>query len=360
MDYASFWGLTAPQLVLQDVDLTTFGKAVSLLNNAQDSHKLTSFRMELDELSNFLTNKLHFDYKDAEIRKKARQLELSKLHYETGKEVRKSKLIPKEEIPAFEKMINSFPKELSSYIMIDGNRVDISESALKIIKCFLGKQYIIDDYRKNIKVNASQEILVFNRKLEDVIYGKEQSIKYRYMQKISSSKDNEAILTATIASIQKDISILKKLIDYNEQDNTNTSQEPLGVSSKQLSMLPVKYDNFIKKLKKLGILKRVTYSDLNILLEIYSWAQDLTLEFYNSEFSLDLSEEEMEKVFLELDKLGLVGLNLYATDFLLNSLMSILLVKPFNFSIPSESGLALVITEIDRALDSRIKFGEGI
>ena len=360
MEYASFWGLTAPQLVLQDVDLNTFSKAVSLLNNAQDSHKLTSFKMELDELSNFLNNKLRFDYKDAEIRKKARQLELSKLHYETGKQVNKSRLIPKEELPAFEKMINGFPKVLAPYIMQDGQRVDISESALQIIKCFLGKQYIIDDYRKNIKVNASREVLVFNRKLEDVIYGKEQSIRYRYIQKISSSKDNDAILTSTMASLRKDIDILKKLIAFDEKATSTVVTEEVGISRKQLDSLPSRFSKFISKLTTLGILKRITFSDLNVLLDIYTWAEDLTLEFYNSEFGLNLSADEMEKVFFELDKLGLVGLNLYPVDFLLNNLMSILLVKPFNFSIPSESKLALVITEIDRALDTKMKFGEGI
>ncbi len=364
MDYASFWGMTAPQLVLQDVDLDVFSNAVGLLNNPQDSHKLSSLLVELDDLTSFLENNLVFDYVNPEIRKKARQLEQSKLHYETGKAIRPNLLIPKDELADFEATIEKFPKELQPYIMVGNNRKDLSENAVKIIKTFLDKDYVIRDYKRSISINASTEIQVFNRKLDDILTGNPFIIKNRYLQKIQRARGNSVILNSTLDGMKRDILVLQDLVVDNTKENEKKTKD---VFNSNISATQVNLDSFdrdirlfLEKLKGWGMLSRITENELYTLAEIYKLANSFTVEFYNSAFDLDLTEQEYESLFFQLDCLGLVGLNFYAKDFLENSIMNTLLVKPTKNQIDPDSQLAINISEIDRALATNLPFGTDI
>lgn len=360
MDYASFWGMTAPQLVLQNMDLDVFSSAVSLLNNPQDSHKLSSLIVELDDMTTFLKDRLTFDYEDSEIRKKARQLEQSKLHYETGKAIRPNLLIPKEELANFEAMIKKFPRQVQPYIMDGTNRIDLSEPAYKIIKTFLDMDYIIKDYRESISINASTEIQVFNRKLDDILTGNPYIIKNRYLQKIQRARGNDVILESTLEGMKRDTAVLQNLIIKDAKSKTEMIKSSVSANNVNLDSFDKTSREFLMKLKGLGMLSRVTESELYTLAEIYKIANSFTVEFYNNIFELDLSKEQYESVFFELDRFGLVGLNFYAKDFLENSIMNTLLVKPTKNEIEPDSELAINISEIDRALSTNLPFGADI
>ena len=359
-DYASFWGLTAPQLVLNDINLDVFKTAVQLLDNPQDSHKLKSLLWELNKMQEFIKTGLVYDFEDPVIRKKFRQLEQSKLHYSEGKAIRPNMLIPKDELVDFEETLNAFPKILQQYIMVGSKRVDISDNAFKIIKVFCDMDYVIEDYKRCINIHSSSEIQVFNRKLEDILIGNPAILKNRYLQKIQRASNNKVILESTINGMKNDISILLKLIE--DEDNTadiNIKNIRLARDT-DLSQFDEKTELFVNKLLKLDVAKTLTEKELYTLTELFKIADQTNLEFYNSMFDLNLSLAEYEAVFFELDRLGLIGLNFYAVNYLENSLMNTLLLRTSKNEIPFNSPLAFTISEINRALDSMLSFGSDL
>lgn len=374
MDYCSFFGLSAPQLVLLDLDAGLFKDLVKMLNNAQDTKRLRNLMTEFDLLSSFLENEVIEEYDNPDIRKKARQIKLSKEHYATGKTVPKNMLLSEEEIPQIENLISSAKKRIAPYMMRDGKRVDISEPAVKIISFLRRNIGLVAPYVDNIKLNATKEITVFNRRLEDLVYGKPESLKYRYMNKISqakssSSKKANAFLPIIVESIRKDIDIL--LNSMQEGTVENEEYTPNGIviqNSKSGEALIASYPPYypqqakplILKLHETGLLGGLSRSEVSTLANLYCAVMTMSADLYNLQFGLNLTIDEYEKVFDELDELGLVGLNIYAEQFLFNCLNGVVFMKDMDATITNPE-MAIVVLEIDRAISGLIlSYGEEI
>ena len=373
MDFASFWGLTAPQLVLLDLDKSTFNSLVKMLNNAQDSHRLTNLLIEFNLLEKFLNEGITTEYENTDIRRKERQLRLSKEHYETGKSISANMLIEKEDISAIEQLISSAPKRIAPYVMINGARKDISPEAIKIIEYMKRNIGLIKPYIQGIKLNAVKEITVFGRRLEDIVYGKPGALRFRYMNKVSqvkssNSKKANVMLPVVMESLRKDIDILLSSIenssDKREEESPNSVVVSMIGNKTVVVSVPSIYDKesckIIEYAADAGILKRFTERQLQTLTTLYLMAKDLGAELYNNSFELSLDFDGYKKVFNELDELGLIGLNLYAEKFLFNSLNGIALTRDLKAIITQEE-LKTVVYEIDRAITVvNMKYGEAL
>lgn len=372
MEFASFYGLTAPQLILLDLDKGTFNTLVKMLNNAQDSKRLADLLVEFNLLERFLSEGIIMEYENGDLRKKERQVRLSKEHYETGKPIPPNMLLEKEDIAMVEQMIASAPKRVAPYVMINGNRKDISAEAVKIIEYMRRSIGLVKPYIQSIKINSVKEITVFNRRLEDIVYGKPNALRYRYMNKLnqvkSSSRRANVILPVILESLRKDVDIL--LSSINDSDVEREDESPNSVTVAQsgskyiVGNIPNSYPKESRKLieyvASIGIIKKFNERQLQTLSALFLAIQSLDVEVYNSSFGLDLNEEGYKRVFNELDKLGLIGLNLYTEKFLFNSLNGIALTRDLKAIIADEE-MKTVVYEIDRALTGiNIKYGEAI
>lgn len=374
MDYCSFLGLSAPQLVLLDLDEKLFRDLVKMLSNTQDTHRLRNLITEFNLLSTFLTNEIIEEYDNPDIRKKARQIKLSKEHYAEGKPISKNMLLSKEEIPQIEMLIKTAKKRIAPYIMRDNKRVDISEPAVKIIEYLRLNIRLVDPYVDSIKLNATKEITVFNRRLEDVVYGNPEALRYRYMHKLneaksSSSKKSNSYLPVIIESIRRDVDILVNAIGDNTAkaedsmphgivlQSTNTDEPVIATYP---PYYPTEAKPLIVQLAKTKLLPNLNRADVLTLANLYCAVLNMNVDMYNMQFGLDLTIEEYSKVFDELDSLGLIGLNIYAEQFLFNCLDGIALMKDSDATI-TDGNMAMVVLEMHRAITGlTMKYGEEI
>lgn len=362
MDFGSFWGLTVPQLVTADINMSTFKQASLMLNNSHDVYKLHNLLSEIENLEYVLDKKITLEYKDPDMRKLARKIEMSEDYYNTGKPCKQHMLLSENEVKSFKKVIANAEKSVPSRMKVDGVVREISPASQVIINYFLDRKYILSDYRKNIKVNVSSEIVVFGRKLEDIIYGSPNLVKYNFNNRIKNAKKFKVTLENALDSIKKDIKILEPLIKKREErENTNLN---ISVNNGQVydryNVVPVQYHPLVVELDRVGVLRLLDLGNIRTLIELYKIAITMTSEFYNNEFGLNLTDTEYESVFDELDSIGLVGLNIHAVDFLFNSLGGALFARPVDFTIDENSELANNLLEIARALDGRREYGEEI
>lgn len=371
MEYTSFWGLTAPQLVLLDIDGDIFKELVKMLNNGQDSHRLNDVLVEFDLLKKFLDETVIYEYENSDIRRKARQVKLSKEYYATGKDIPANMLLVESEIEVTEKIIATAKKRIAPYVMKDNVRIDLSGTAVHIIEFMKFNLPIVKPYIDSIKVNATKEIIVFNRRLEDIVYGKAESLRYRYMSKISqvkssNSKKANALLPIITEAIRKDIDILLGAIEVDEKDRTVKLPHNVKVIdgshvNDTNNTFAKETHPFIVKLDKIGLLSKLTQVQLITLANLYTLVCTLNVETFNLSFNLAVDLHEYQRAFRELEDIGLIGLNIHAERFLENSLNGIALVKDLKAVIDNSSEMANVVYEIDRAiLVTNKKYGEAI
>lgn len=373
MNYCSFFGVSAPQLVLLDLNDNLFKSLVRMLNNTQDLSRLNDLMTEFNLFKSFLTEQIIEEYENPDIRRKARQCKLSREHYATGKRISKNMLLPEEEIVQVEQLIANARKHVAPYIMREGKRVDLSEPAVAIVTFLKNSLGLLTPYIEGIHVNATKELTVFNRRLEDVVYGNPESLKYRYMGKLSQAKSSakkaNAFLPIVLESIRKDIDILLNTMkEVVTEDEENTPNGIVVQSSNTgelfISVYPPCYPNeakpLILKLAETGLLPRLNMANTLTLANLYCSIKGLDVDMYNLKFGLDLTLDEYEEVFQELDSIGLIGLNNYAEQFLFDCLNSLALVKDLDATITNPA-TAKVVLEMDRAVEClKLNYGEAI
>lgn len=378
MQYGAFWGLTVPSLLLMNLNRTVLAECVNLLNNSKDSSCLKDLKQEIVYCRNAL-NRVDYVFDDPADMRKLNSLNLSKEHYRTGIKVPKSMLIPESELPLVEEMLNNKPKtKLNSVVKINGKNVQLSNEALKIINFLKNSAYMLDVIDRAIVINSFNDQEVFGDKLLYFINRSPYFLINKIITNVSAVKDDKKLLNELIEQYRTDIDkVFEIVVDAGEITNSNNDLEviPSSVIKPQefyknktntvnaycnCHKLNFKYVPLINHLFDLKLLNKLKPVSVKYLTDVYESVLSLNIDKYNQLFDLDLTKEQYESVFKELDNIGFVGLNFYEMELFKNSFYNLLIAVKYDLKIFSNSDLYSSIVLVKEFLDTQLEYGGAI
>lgn len=371
MDFCKFYGITGTQVVLMMMNPQTFEQGVKLLNNPADYKFVTDFKCELELLREFLNTRVEESYSDVKVKKLASRLKRSqnyrrkfKIKTFNGDVNTLTNLIPNEDLRTVskslmsdeeekeaEKIISTAPKTISETILgFDNKRHRLTPEQITIIKHFKSMEKYIDAYLSRIKESTFTDQQVFGRKLYRVMSGTGLDIKSTVAKVIKKSEKDPAYREGVIKSYKQDIDTLKsKILDkesYREKREQLDRAYKHTIANAELLELIQMCD---KKLSKREV--------CDIIETMYDFSKIFTVDYYNNVFGIDLDEKELQRQLNQLSKVGLVGLNIYTTDFLKSFLSSVTFAEEIEDFVEEGSELAKSVRDIDRLLNTLLEFG---
>lgn len=375
MEIGSFYGITAPQLILTGMNIGDFSRALGLFNNTNDCGRVKSLLLELNHLELFLNSAVQFDYEQPQDRKLRVKLNKSKDHYENGTEIPKSQLIPKEDIPRLEEELKTKPKVIQSTLKLaNGKKQRLSDDEKKVITYFYNKIKTINIYKKRIKLDSFEEKEVFGGKLYEFLDASPNRLRGTVYKTLKDNVNNTTLLDSMFHTFKRDIQVLVDMIgadtheDVNRHNivirrmtNSKSLVQPEPIVENLPSFITSKDEKeLLYKLDAQKLLNHFSLNDLKVIINMYKQCKEFTVDYYNLKFGLDLDAEGYEKLFDDLCLYGLVGLNLQSISFFYNVLDGAFFTKQTARTIPKDSPLATVVLEISRLVDSRLSLGEDL
>ena len=360
MEFASFYGVTAPQIILLNLSPDVFSRSVAIFNNPNDHTRLKNLIEEFNIMENFLNTVPVINYVNADDRRLDYQIKRSEEFYEKGTPFRN--VLTKEEIAKGKKHLKDAEQSLVPRVRVNGKLVDMSTEERQIISYFFDKKKLINRFRNAIQVNTFSEIKVFGAKLYDFGNDDGERFRRRVITKLNIKVRSKDIIDDLFEKSRRDLQALKECIKdaptkERIKHDVRISDDGKTVLSRPDFML-AEDDDLLLQLAHKDLLKFLGLQELRTLYEMKKVSEKFTLELYNKRFNLNLTRDQYEKVFTKLEDLGLVGLNFYTKDFFVNVLDSAFISQQEEMIIDKDSSLASVIDEVDRLLKTRIKFGE--
>jgi len=360
MEFASFYGITAPQIVLLNLSPDVFRRSVAIFNNPNDHVRLKNLIEEFNIMENFLNTVPVINYVDAQDRRLDYQIKRSEEFYEKGTPFRN--VLTREEIAKGKKYLKDAEQSLVPRVRVNGKLVDMSPEERQIISYFFDKKKLISRFLNLIQVNTFSEIKVFGAKLYDFGNDDGERFRRRVIAKLNIKVRSKDIIDELFEKSKQDLKALKDCIKDAPTKERTKHNVKLASDGKSVISRPdfmtSQDDDLLLQLAHKDLLKFLGLQELKTLHEMRKVAEKFTLELYNKKFGLDLTRGEYEKIFTRLEDLGLVGLNFYTKDFFINVLDSAFISQQEEMIIDKDSSLASVIDEVDRLLNSRMRFGE--
>lgn len=219
-----------------------------------------------------------------------------------------------------EKLLAMFPhvEFIPDSVMLNGNRLIITEEMKKVCKYFLDKMPLVDEILQITEVVTEEERRIFGVSFFDLLKRKPESLLFLVQNKFDYIKNKQ---TATaVQAVTKEVRMeLDKFIENKNVYVTNSQNEmdhSFFDNSKALRHISAQSADcslFFTRLLSEGVrAEDFIESDFVMLLEMFNKIHDLDYTFFCEEFNLDVTEKELESMFYDLTFLGISGLNLYS------------------------------------------------
>lgn len=362
ISFGSYFGISVPQLLLSSIDMRLYKACVKLLNNELDSFRLKNLELELNIFKYAMNNIVIKDYAEPNMKRLSRKVKKSKEYYDKlssldylDEEIKEpAGLLSEEDLKVKEEILSKCEKTIQDYVIINGASIKLSKEATEIIKVLDGYLYFVDILKSNIEIKNFIEAEFMGLPLSTYLRNRPGAIKFRYLDGVYKQGNQEKMRKRACNEIETFMDLITSKVDkkeYTDIDIVNGKAVNVDyrVSSDDITIL--------ETLKENKILRRLTTAEVKNLTRLYNLSKLFTVDFYNSIFELDLTKEEYEKVFKELEDIGIVGLGFYSDKLFLDCIRKYNISEYTRTVINSEDELAKNIKLVNRACHSRLEFG---
>lgn len=262
-----------------------------------------------------------------------------------------------------------FSLQMPERLLLDGERVEVSENVQKIGNFYLGKLDDVHRIYNLIDIAAIHEDVVFNASFFDVIRRKPESILYGVISKFDfvKTKQTANVMYNLIHEIRSDIEAYRNCLQkYVYTADSKVSYAMLTESAYQecLQNFNESKATFFEELESTGALciTDLSLGDFEILSGVYDCISKLALGYLNQCFELGCSTAEMQGLSKELCNFGIYGININSMDLLKDAICNTSLVTRNRIVKSREDLTAIqdVLNLIDDLLDTLIPIGEEI
>lgn len=362
ISFGSYFGISVPQLLISSIDLRLFKSCVKLLNNELDSFRLKNLELEFNIFKYAMNNIVIRDYTEPNIKRLSRKVKKSKEYYDKvnnsddlDENIEKPLgLLSEEDLKIQEETLSKCEKTPQDYVIIDGKTIKLSKEATEIIKVLDSYSNDLDTLKDSIEIKDFTEVRFMGVPFSTYIKNRPGAIKYKYLDGVYKHGNQERMRGRACEEIETFMDLITSKIDkkdYTNIDVVNGKAVNVGykVSDADITLLTT--------LKENGILKRLTTVEVKNLVRLYQLSRMFTVDFYNSFFELNLTQEEYEKVFRELEDIGIIGLGFYSDKLFLDCIRKYNISEYTRTVISENDELAKNIKLVYRAAHSRLEFG---
>lgn len=378
MNFCKFYGISATKLLIPTLRNKDLEEFVKHLNNKVDCGILMDFKWELEILKNFLTRTVSMSYSDPESRKLEKRVKQNEDFRKFGTNLAKSKQLTDEELAEAKEKLKNARKSVSEVISVNGENFRLSPAQVAIIEYYTGRVEVLDRYLKHIELKSFTDRTVFGRKLPYVLGSNGRGIKNAVADQLQKyTNKNRAYVKSLYSRYESDVALLKS---YIVEPKTQEELEALEKKAKELSEakrnmaaarnkggVDADKPDFVE-LEHWGEFSSILRSNLDVRInpvlvdvtyKVYKIAKSFTVEYYNSIFGLNLTQEEYEKEFESLSRLGLVGLDFYTIDFFRMFITTATFSSEIKVELyePRDTELIRSINDIDRLLKTNLPLG---
>lgn len=362
IEFGSYYGISVPQLILADINMRLYKSGILLLNNELDSHRLSSLGLEFNIFKYAMNNIIIRDYSEPGMKRLSRRVKKSQEYYDKvnsiehlGENIKEpAGLFSEEELELQKEVLSKCDKTIQNYVIINGETKQLSDEAVKIIEFLDSYLILADTLKENIQVRSFTESEFMGLPVSTYLRNKPGSIKYRYLDGVYKQGNQDKMRNRAI----REIDIFMRLVTSKVNDKEYTK---IDIVNGKVSNMDYKISDenipVLEALKENNILRRLTDKEVNTLIRLYELSKLFTVSFYNDMFELNLTKEEYEKVFKELEDIGIIGFGFYSDKLFLDCLKKYTILEYTRTVINEEDELAKNIKLVYRACHSKLEFG---
>lgn len=303
-----FCGLSAPQLILSDVPVDKVHSMFEVFSNGANTELLKFLIVEFEKLKDVINLPWQYDFVDAIESDNYNQYRKAKRFFETGKGI--TPKMTKEEVEKLtpyyeEKFENRDGVILLNEVEVNGETISLSPEAISIIEEILSRDYLVRLYQESIRIDSYSEVKVMDRPLFLQMFAKSVTLRNNAFKLVDRTDP-----TMSLNQLAQDYKTLSMNLKEVVSANTDNILDTLSIAN---SRTLEEFTELRTRLERFGVCIN-DVATLDAIETLYNAGSSL-MKDYNDLFGFNLSESELQKVFTELEKVGLFGLNIYFEQF---------------------------------------------